>query len=119
MILFHAHLEGNTPSDKYLSSTWCKAYLVNILLISWMKPRLWLSMCWKCVSLMSKLRCQISWSLIPGSDKIFLFRFNCFWFKNHFCHELLPFTYTSHAGNCVTCCKGIKTHAQAKHQPLF
>ena len=32
MILYHAHLEGNTPSDKYISSTWCKAYLVNTLL---------------------------------------------------------------------------------------
>ena len=49
------------PSDKYIhvSSTWCKAYLVNILLISGMKPRLWLSKCWKYVSLMLKTRLAI------------------------------------------------------------
>jgi len=59
MILFHAHLKGNTPSDKYLSSTWCKAYSVNFLLISGMKPRLWLCKSWKCVSLMLKTRLAI------------------------------------------------------------
>jgi len=59
MIIFRAHLEGNTLSYKYISSAWCKAYFVNILLISRMKRRLWLSKCWKCVNLMLNTRLAI------------------------------------------------------------